>query len=97
MGPFKGFISPSVLGSDIYKQLHLDSSRKEIRVLAISNGSWKAQLECFLSKTSLNVSPTYRCLSYTWGDPNDEKTQILLNGQPFMVTKNLAQALRRIR
>lgn len=44
---------------------------------------------------SLESRPVYKALSYTWGDVNDV-TPILLNGRPFLATKNLEKALRRL-
>ncbi|KAL8716834.1 MAG: hypothetical protein Q9225_005867 [Loekoesia sp. 1 TL-2023] len=38
----------------------------------------------------------FMALSYTWGDPND-CTQILVNGHPLIVTKNVEAGLKQLR
>ena len=40
--------------------------------------------------------PVYECLSYTWGDEPADK-HITINGQQFLVRKNLFNALRHLR
>ncbi|KAK4496446.1 hypothetical protein PRZ48_012426 [Zasmidium cellare] len=51
-----------------------------------------------LSKASFRQTPTptYVALSYCWGDPNDT-VPVLVNGQPFHITRNLEAALRQFR
>lgn len=59
---------------------------------------------CKLSVYSLSNHPTYSALSYTWGSPSPKATaqginadkccSITVDGQPFMVTRNLADFLR---
>lgn len=41
------------------------------------------------------VSLDYVCLSYTWGDPSEQR-RISLNGRPFRVRVNLYVALEHI-
>ncbi|KAI1053270.1 hypothetical protein LB506_012304 [Fusarium annulatum] len=74
----------------------LDTDRREIRLASIVPGRWSEDVYCNLEVVSLDDTPTYEALSYTWGDPLDE-TSILLNGVTFLVTKNLHCALRRLR
>lgn len=83
-------------GYSVYKDLPLYAGYREIRLLSIAQSPWSGQITCNLVKTSLNFRPAYRTLSYTWGDATHKQT-ILLNGYSFQVTRNLAQALRRIR
>ena len=80
----------------VYNNFYLDPSRREFRLLSVSSGSWTEPVKCTLHKSSLNIRPNYRALSYTWGDASDRQT-ITLNGQFFSVTSNLANALHRIR
>jgi hypothetical protein len=57
-----------------------------------------APIECTLSIGSLEDQNTqYEALSYEWGDPNGPQYEILLDGQPFTVRRNLWQALRCLR
>lgn len=74
----------------------LDTDRREIRLASIVPGRWSQDVYCILKVVSLDDTPTYEALSYTWGDPLD-KTPIFLNGVTFLVTKNLHWALRRLR
>ncbi|CCT66538.1 related to heterokaryon incompatibility protein (het-6OR allele) [Fusarium fujikuroi IMI 58289] len=74
----------------------LDTDRREIRLASIVPGRWSEDVYCELKVVSLDETPTYEALSYTWGDPLD-KTPIFLNGLTFLVTKNLHWALRRLR
>ncbi|KAH6949162.1 heterokaryon incompatibility protein-domain-containing protein [Fusarium avenaceum] len=74
----------------------LDVDRREIRVVSILPGRWSEDVSCKLAVVSLNDNPVYEALSYTWGDPLD-KTPILLESVPFLITKNLHWALRRLR
>ena len=39
---------------------------------------------------------TYEAISYVWGDPSDT-IEIICQGKPFLVTRNLANALQRVR
>lgn len=57
-----------------------------------------APIECTLSIGSLNDQNLhYEALSYEWGDPDSPKHEILLDGQPFIIRRNLWQALRCLR
>lgn len=89
------FQSPQIWPrSKIYAPL--DTDRREIRLASIVPGRWSEDVYCNLKVVSLDDTPTYEALSYTWGDPLD-KTPIFLNGLTFLVTKNLLWALRRLR
>ena len=44
----------------------------------------------------LNERPSYRALSYAWGDIDDTR-EILLHGQPFKITASLEKALKQLR
>lgn len=50
---------------------------------------------CSLQHASLQESPRYTALSYTWGDPS-VKAAITLDGQRIQVTRNLELALRNL-
>ncbi|KAH7324078.1 heterokaryon incompatibility protein-domain-containing protein [Rhexocercosporidium sp. MPI-PUGE-AT-0058] len=77
----------------------LDSQKREIRLLRIlpsTDNDESTQIECMLSSVSLLSEPQYNALSYCWGSPSST-VAILVNGQPFHATKNLASALRAFR
>ncbi|KAJ9640903.1 hypothetical protein H2199_005571 [Coniosporium tulheliwenetii] len=75
----------------------LSSSKNEIRLVTISPGaSLEAPVACQLSHASLDESPRYEALSYTWGSPVDP-IAITLNDQPFHVTRSLHEALCHLR
>ena len=69
-----------------------------IRVIKIVKGSFEELITCKLKHVHLQASspPKFVALSYVWG--NDPVTQrIILNGNLFLVNKNLHAALRRLR
>jgi hypothetical protein len=59
-------------------------------------GSSIHKLEFTIRKVSLDDKPNYWALSYVWGDPDDTEP-ICIEGQTFMVTRNLREALKRVR
>lgn len=90
------FLQPRNLWSTNRIYTALDVDRREIRVVSILPGRWPEDVSCKLTVVSLDDNPVYEALSYTWGDPLD-KTPILLESVPFLITKNLHWALRRLR
>ncbi|KAH7327228.1 heterokaryon incompatibility protein-domain-containing protein [Rhexocercosporidium sp. MPI-PUGE-AT-0058] len=76
----------------LYQRLNI--SQQEIRLLeiiSVENG----KVSCSLSLVSLQTKPHYAALSYVWGDAL--KTEdILVNGEVFAATTNLANALRYV-
>lgn len=90
-----GFIEPP----PPHKYLPLDYVMDEFRLIVL----WKADnyhdpLIRSLAYSVMHDDVPYHCLSYTWG-PRDEKATypILLNGQRFLIRKNLDRALRELR
>jgi hypothetical protein len=74
----------------------LKSIENEIRLLKIHPGLENEPLICSLEPISLDSDAPYTALSYCWGDAND-RADIIINGQSVSVTRNLENALRRIR
>lgn len=68
----------------------LDPLKSEIRLLEISAEAI-SMVVC-----SLLDGPNYRALSYVWGDPSITEI-ILVNGNSFRATANLASALHSVR
>jgi hypothetical protein len=50
---------------------------------------------CTLKQVSLDDAPKYEALSYTWGVA-EPTTQIIVDGQPFWISRNLAAALHHL-
>ncbi|TGO66989.1 hypothetical protein BOTNAR_0050g00230 [Botryotinia narcissicola] len=72
-----------------------------IRLLIIHPGSPSSPIHCSLIHTSLkacrlDIYEGYTALSYVWGDPT-ARTIVFINGRPFSVTANLADALIHLR
>ncbi|KAE9375181.1 HET-domain-containing protein, partial [Stipitochalara longipes BDJ] len=82
----------------IYTSLRT-SGRNELRLVTLLPSPTKdASIECTLSIVSIdNQTLHYEALSYEWGDPNSSQHEIVLDGQPFTVRRNLWQALRCLR
>ncbi|KAK0744898.1 heterokaryon incompatibility protein-domain-containing protein [Apiosordaria backusii] len=77
---------------------HKLSDESEIRLVTIKPGRWTDPIICELSCYSLDVDDVteYFTLSYAWGSPKATDT-ITLEGRPWPVTVNLANALLFIR
>lgn len=75
----------------------LDKGKREIRLVKLfPDPDPDYDIRCEISNVSLDTRPSYRALSYTWGNPNDT-IPITLNGHRFAVTRNLKKALQRLR
>jgi hypothetical protein len=74
----------------------LNSTKKEIRILILEPSSAGYPIKCSTKVVSLLSEPQYVALSYVWGDVSI-RDSIVLDGGPFLVTKNLAIALHRLR
>jgi hypothetical protein len=79
-----------------YTEVPIDSARRQIRLLTLHAGEWDTRVRCTLSSAALDSKPGYKALSYAWGK-DETAAEIVLNGQPFTVYKNLHAILRRLR
>lgn len=83
----------------IYEPLNEDERNFEFRLLEILDVTGDSRISCRLSKATFTDEPSkipsYTALSYVWGNVNSTE-RITLNGRPWLVTKNLASALRHI-
>ncbi|KAE9373798.1 hypothetical protein N431DRAFT_232514 [Stipitochalara longipes BDJ] len=70
-------------------------SSNQIRLVEIQPGE-DDETACFLETVDRDKASAYRVLSYVWGSQGDPKT-ILLNNQPWKVTRNLEAVLRHLR
>ncbi|KAF5601881.1 heterokaryon incompatibility het-6 [Fusarium pseudocircinatum] len=73
-----------------------------IRLLRIIPGTQNAVVSSLMSVVNLDDNPTYKCLSYTWGEPGGNETDeiwskpsqtILINGSEMHIRQNLYNAL----
>jgi hypothetical protein len=78
----------------MYSQL--STTRKEIRLLHLEPGVWTDTIHCRLLDVSLLDQPYYHALSYVWGDPK-HREPITVDGRSWTITRNLFEALQRIR
>jgi hypothetical protein len=75
----------------------LNKARREIRILRIQPASSTTEpIQCSLIQLAFADAPEYFALSYFWGS-QDEKFDIILEGFPFQVERNLFEALRCLR
>lgn len=82
--------------SSVYSRYPLDLDSDQIRVLEIHYDEWDEPIRCSIRIVSLQEKPSYRTLSYVWGDTEPRK-EISIGGQPFTVGPNLFDAIRRLR
>lgn len=75
---------------------YLSRTSPEIRVIEILPGPDDQPVHCELHKQLLISNFRYAALSYVWGNPKITK-DIIVNGQPFSATTNLASALWYLR
>lgn len=80
--------------TNLYKPL--DVAEEEIRLVKIPRSQDAGIVECSLLTVTLQKIPSYKCLSYAWGDPKITKP-ILLENQITLVTHNLEAAIRNLR
>jgi hypothetical protein len=57
----------------------------QTRLLRLMPGKWDDPINCVIEPVDLDEKPTYKALSYTWGDP-DRKTSILIGESHLIVT-----------
>ncbi|KAF5989444.1 heterokaryon incompatibility protein het-6 [Fusarium bulbicola] len=77
-----------------------------IRLLKIISGTQNAVVSSHMSVVNLDDNPTYKCLSYTWGEPGGDETDetwskpsqtIIIDGFEMHVRQNLYNALMALR
>ncbi|KAI0489506.1 heterokaryon incompatibility protein-domain-containing protein [Xylaria cf. heliscus] len=87
-----GYVQPKLCRISAYPYRQLIDN--DIRLLNILPGH--GTLECVLHQMPLAKEHMFYALSYTWGN-NNESEEILLDGEPFKVTRNLHEALQQFR
>lgn len=75
---------------------HLDTDRRQIRLLTLLPGQFGSLIRYTLQIVSLDDDPRYEALSYVWGDPR-YRLPIFSKDRTLLVTENLEAALRHLR
>ncbi|KAJ8127535.1 hypothetical protein O1611_g6102 [Lasiodiplodia mahajangana] len=90
MAPSTKFTHRSIIPEpdDVYRR------GTKIRLLHVLPGY--ALIKCKIFRISLHKKPDYETLSYCWGTL-DRKEEILINNKSFPITRNLYDALERLR
>jgi hypothetical protein len=71
----------------------LSAEKREIRLLrGLPTEDESSQVACAYLSISLLENPIYNALSYAWGD-STLTTPVMVNGELYHATKNLAVAL----
>src|SRR5690242_5567602 len=84
-------------GPDAYRYSSIKSEANEIRVAKIKPAENRGDaIRCELINFCLDDKPTYRALSYTWGD-DERSRQIDVDGKSLWISRNLDAALKRLR
>lgn len=94
MAPISKLLSQQYAVRFAYEPLESPSS--EIRLLELYPGTFNEVVQCRLSTSSLTCLPSYEPLSYFWGSQTHLE-EVFIDGGSFLVTQNLAAALRRLR
>jgi hypothetical protein len=68
----------------------------EFRVLSLLPGAWEDNISCTLQVVSLSEKPSYRTISYAWGDAQDTRP-VRVHDSIIRVPANLELALRHLR
>lgn len=79
-----------------YSGLALYRKARTIRVLVLHPGAWNSKLKGTLHVAYLDLGPVYDALSYTWGSHDDDQS-IYIDGWELKITRNLYNALKRLR
>jgi hypothetical protein len=83
--------------SNDFAHTPLSLEGRTIRLLDLQPSSDpSSDIQCTLQQVDLDHHPTYKALSYVWGDP-DHTTPILVDGKTYYITVNCEAALCRLR
>lgn len=66
-----------------------------IRLLEIAHGNFEQHVECKVSAFPIDTTPPYYAISYTWGDPSSNSSNITMNGKNMVVGKNCEYVLQQ--
>ncbi|KAJ4129750.1 hypothetical protein NW754_004034 [Fusarium falciforme] len=80
----------------LYSLIPLEPKKREIRLLRLLPGGGDGPVKTDLIRESLDNSPDFSVLSYSWG-PESDKVPITVQGMTVMITRNLHQCLLNLR
>ncbi|KAI0805663.1 heterokaryon incompatibility protein-domain-containing protein [Xylaria sp. FL0064] len=98
-------MAASAESHDAFRHQQLPDPKDHFRLLRVTKCDHRAatatqqhaagvDMECELTTWPLVSAPTYRCVSYTWGDPKDT-TCIRVNGRRMQIRQNCKDVLRQ--
>ncbi|KAH8754956.1 heterokaryon incompatibility protein-domain-containing protein, partial [Hyaloscypha finlandica] len=80
-----------------FRYTPLNNPKSDLRVITIQCGQISDSVRCILTEHAMPaLKYQYQALSYTWGDER-RKVPIIIDGEEFLVTPNLEDALRHLR
>ena len=82
--------------TSLYSLITLEPKRREIRLLRLLPGHSDDPVKADLFRQSLDNSPDFSVLSYSWG-PEIDKVPITVQGMTVMITRNLHHCLLNLR
>lgn len=85
-----------VLNHAASKKIYSPLQKGEIRVVILRAGLSSDDIRCDLKEVDLLQPMPYEALSYVWGPTRNPK-RVFLNSQEYLVTQNLAEALKELR
>jgi hypothetical protein len=84
-----------------YSQVPINRDPRSIRLLHLRSGRRSDDISCDLRQVSLDSTPPYKALSYTWANRNElfdpPVCLIQCNKRSLQISENLNAALRRLR
>jgi len=88
---------PPAQDCGIFTHTPLTVEGRAIRLLdLLPSSDPSSEIQCKLWNVDLDERPSYKALSYVWGDP-ENTVQILVDGKSYNVTVNCEAALYRLR
>jgi hypothetical protein len=78
------------------KKIYSPLQEGRIRIVTLRPGLPSDDIRCDLEEVDLSQSPLYEALSYVWGPTRGAK-RVFLGSQEYLVTQNLAEALKELR
>jgi hypothetical protein len=93
-------MTKEVVGLAEWSYIHdpASSQCQQVLIVTFLPGRDPTPLQCTIATADLGSDElVYEALSYEWGNPASIREEISLNGQPFLVRKNLWSAMKHVR
>jgi hypothetical protein len=81
----------------VYGDVPIDLSQNQIRLFDLHPGDWDDRIRGTLRVVSLDSSPVYQALSYTWGPKKGSRSLCMKRKSHLPCRRNLYTALRSLR